>query len=261
MREIRRLIDRAAATRVWSLADIELLPPIPRPGKIFAMYGNYADHILEGGDEVPPKAASVPLLFCKLPSTLIGSGAPIILPTVSNAVDWELELAVIIGQRLRNVSVDDAPRFVAGYSIFLDISARAMTYPGRTRFGATEAWFDFLYGKWCDTFAVLGPSLVTADAVADADRLSMQLQVNGRLRQDCSTASMIFTVPEVIAFISRWCTLEPGDVIAMGTPAGTGLPTGDYLRPGDLIVATIEGLGTLSNPVEGPREAALQAAD
>src|SRR5207245_11476049 len=170
--------------------------------------------------------------------------------------DWEGELAVIIGQRGKDMFLDDAPRFVAGYSIFLDISARTMNFPGRTQVTPIEDWFDFLYGKWCDTFAVLGPSLVTTDAIPNADRLSMQLYVTGQLRQDGNTANMIFQVPEVIAFISSWCTLEPGDVIAMGTPGGTGLATGDFLRPGDRIIATIQGLGTLGNPVNAPGSAA-----
>jgi 2-keto-4-pentenoate hydratase/2-oxohepta-3-ene-1,7-dioic acid hydratase in catechol pathway len=229
-------------------AGVKLLAPIPRPGKIFALAQNYADHVSEGGAEARPKAGRVPLVFCKLPSSLIGPGAPILVPAVSDTVDWEVELAVVIGGHARNIPVEEAASVVAGYSIFNDVSARYMKYPERTQFGPLEEWFDFINGKWCDSFAVMGPYLVTS--VADPDNLRMQLSVNGVKYQDASTADMIFKVAEVIAFTSRWATLEPGDVIATGTPSGVGDTTGTYLKPGDQVVGSIDGLGTLSNPVE-----------
>ncbi len=229
------------------IAKVQLLAPVPRPGKIFALAQNYAEHVSEGGAEVRPKSGRVPLVFCKLPSSVIGPGAPILIPDMSTTVDWEVELAVVIGSRAHKVPVERAASHVAGYSIFNDVSARYMNYPNRTQFGSLDEWFDFINGKWCDSFAVLGPSLVTG--VKDPDHLNMKLSVNGTVRQNASTADMIFKVPEVIAFISRWSTLEPGDVIATGTPSGVGDATGTYLQPGDELVSTIEGLGSITNPV------------
>jgi len=231
------------------LSEVTLYAPVPRPGKIFALAQNYAEHLAEAGMTPPPKAARKPLVFCKLPSSVIGPDEPVVLPTVSDTVDWELELAVVIGRVARHVPVEDAMDVVAGYSIFNDISARTMSYPDRTVFGPTEEWFDFINGKWCDTFSILGPSLVTADSVPDPHDLAMQLSVSGVVYQDASTADMIYRIPEVIAFVSTWSTLEPGDVIATGTPAGTGYAHDRYLRAGDVIEATIDGLGTIRNPV------------
>jgi 2-keto-4-pentenoate hydratase/2-oxohepta-3-ene-1,7-dioic acid hydratase in catechol pathway len=248
------LADAAAlaadpATPTVALSDVQLLAPVPRPGKIFASAANFADHVLEGGGEVGEKQGREPLVFSKLSSSVIGPGAPIVLPSVSQTVDWELELAVVIGRRAKHVRVADALDVVAGYGVFNDVSARTMSYPERTQFGDTEEWFDFINGKWCDSFAAFGPFLVTADAVADPHALDMRLRVNDRVWQDGSTSHMIFRVPEIIAFITRWATLEPGDVIVTGTPGGTGEPTDTYLRAGDVVEGTISGLGTLTNPV------------
>jgi 2-keto-4-pentenoate hydratase/2-oxohepta-3-ene-1,7-dioic acid hydratase in catechol pathway len=237
-----------AAARI-PVGDVELLAPVPRPGKVFAAAANFADHVLEGGGELRAKDGRVPLVFSKLPSSVIGPGAPIVLPGVSDTVDWELELAVVIGRRAKHVRVDDALDVVAGYAVFNDVSARTMSYPERSQFGDTEEWFDFINGKWCDSFAAFGPKLVTADAVADPHALDMRLSVNGTVWQDGSTSQMIFRVPEIIAFITRWATLEPGDVIVTGTPGGTGEPSGTYLRAGDVVEGTIAGLGALTNPV------------
>lgn len=244
-----RLAADPAAVRI-PLEDVKLLAPVPRPGKIFASAANFADHVLEGGGEVRVKEGRVPLVFSKLPSSVIGPSQPIVLPAVSQTVDWELELAVVIGRHAKHVSVDDAMGVVAGYAVFNDVSARTMSYPERTQFGDTEEWFDFINGKWCDTFAAFGPKLVTADAVADPHALGMRLTVNGQTWQDGTTSQMIFRVPEIIAFISRWATLEPGDVLVTGTPGGTGEPTDTYLRAGDVVEGSITGLGTLVNPVE-----------
>jgi 2-keto-4-pentenoate hydratase/2-oxohepta-3-ene-1,7-dioic acid hydratase in catechol pathway len=231
------------------LAEVRLAAPIPRPGKIFALAQNYFDHMAEAGVTPPPKDARKPLVFCKLPSSVIGPDEPLVLPSVSETVDWELELAVVIGREARDIAEHDAMDVVAGYSIFNDISARTMSYPDRSVFGPTEEWFDFINGKWCDCFSIMGPSLVTADAIADPHDLLMRLGVDGVVYQDASTRDMIYGIPEVIAFISSWSTLEPGDVIATGTPAGTGYAHDRYLRAGDVIEATIDGLGTIRNPV------------
>jgi 2-keto-4-pentenoate hydratase/2-oxohepta-3-ene-1,7-dioic acid hydratase in catechol pathway len=249
LQEIERMLEQGVPAEATTPdTKVQLLAPVPRPGKIFALAQNYAEHVSEGGAEVRPKSGRVPLVFCKLPSSVIGPGAPILIPDMSTTVDWEVELAVIIGSRAHKVSVEQAASVIAGYSVFNDVSARYMTYPARTQFGSLEEWFDFINGKWCDSFSVLGPSLVTG--VKDPDNLNLKLSVNAVVRQNASTADMIFKVPEVIAFISRWSTLEPGDVIATGTPSGVGDTTGTYLQPGDEMVSTIEGLGSITNPVQ-----------
>jgi 2-keto-4-pentenoate hydratase/2-oxohepta-3-ene-1,7-dioic acid hydratase in catechol pathway len=233
----------------YALADVELLAPIPRPGKVLALAANYADHVVEGGGTVVAKEGRLPLVFCKLSSSVIGPGAPILLPRDSQTVDWELELGIVIGRRAKHVAAADALSIVAGYLIGNDVSARTMDYADRTQLAGPEEWFDFINGKWCDSFAAMGPYLVTAAAVPDPDSLRMQLSVNGTVRQDGSTGQMIFKLPEIIAFVTRWTTLEPGDVILTGTPAGTGEASDTYLRDGDTVEATIDGLGTLINPV------------
>jgi 2-keto-4-pentenoate hydratase/2-oxohepta-3-ene-1,7-dioic acid hydratase in catechol pathway len=233
----------------YALADVELLAPIPRPGKVLALAANYADHVIEGGGTVVRAEGRMPLVFCKLPSSVIGPGAPILLPRDSKTVDWELELGAVIGRRAKHVAAEDALSIVAGYVVGNDVSARTMEYADRTQLAGPEEWFDFINGKWCDSFAALGPYLVTADEIADPDNLSMRLSVNGVVRQDGSTGQMIFKLPEIIAFVTRWATLEPGDVIITGTPGGTGEATDTYLQAGDTVEATIEGLGTLVNPV------------
>lgn len=239
----------ASGPGVYALGDVKLLAPIPRPPKILALAGNFVDHIVEGGGRPRPKEGAIPHVFLKPASAVIGPSATIEIPTVSNAVDYELELAVVIGQRAKNVAADEAMKTVAGYAVFNDVSGRKMTYPHRSESTERDFWFDWLNGKWCDTFAAWGPYLVTADEIADPHDLAMQLKVNGDIRQDGSTRQMIFTIPETIAFISAICTLEPGDVIAMGTPAGVGATTETYLRSGDVIEGTVEGLGTLVNSV------------
>jgi 2-keto-4-pentenoate hydratase/2-oxohepta-3-ene-1,7-dioic acid hydratase in catechol pathway len=167
-------------------------------------------------------------------------------------VDWELELAVVIGRTVRDVSVDDALGAVAGYSIINDISARSLDWDVTRDDDPWNAFFDWLNGKWLDGFAPMGPWLLTADEVPDPQRLHISLSVNGKVRQDASTRDMIFSVAELIAFTSRLMTLQPGDIIATGTPAGVGATTQTYLAPGDVIEGTIDGLGTLTTPVVGP---------
>ena len=248
LQEIGRTLPESAQ-RIGRLEELELLPPISRPGKILALASNYVDHIVEGGGTPEPADGRTPYVFCKLPSSLIGPDEPIRLPSVSSTVDWELELAIVIGQRARRVSQAAAGDFVAGYVMFNDLSARDMTFPQRTRTGANSEWFDWLNGKWCDSFSIAGPFLVTADSVADPNDLRIRLTLNGEVWQDSSTSNMIFKIPQTIEFVSSWCTLEPGDIITMGTPAGVGYAKGRFLRPGDIMQGTIDGLGTLTNTV------------
>jgi 2-keto-4-pentenoate hydratase/2-oxohepta-3-ene-1,7-dioic acid hydratase in catechol pathway len=173
------------------------------------------------------------------------------LPSVSSTTDWEVELAVIVGKRCRNVSLDDALDAVFGYTIANDLSARTTDW-GVDR-QPTDVWndfFDWLSGKWPDGFAPLGPYILTADEIPDPQNLAISLHLNGEQRQHSSTREMISTVAETIAFASRFMTLEPGDVIETGTPSGVGAAQGTYLKSGDVMEARIEKLGVLRTPVQ-----------
>jgi 2-keto-4-pentenoate hydratase/2-oxohepta-3-ene-1,7-dioic acid hydratase in catechol pathway len=181
---------------------------------------------------------------------VIGTGQSIRIPPVSTAIDYEIEIAAVIGKRGRQIAVGDALEHVFGYVLFNDISARHLSVVGRRKQRPGDEFFDWLVGKWCDTFAVVGPYLVTVDDVPDVGSLEMALRVNGELQQHSSAGEMIFTVPEAIAWISGFLTLEPGDLICMGTPGGVGETTQTYLQSGDVVEATIEGLGTSINRVE-----------
>jgi 2,4-didehydro-3-deoxy-L-rhamnonate hydrolase len=229
-----------------------LLVPVPRPNKLFLLAGNYADHIREGGGVAAERAETFPYVFMKPPSTtLTDPGRPIKLPKAApDAVDWELELAVVIGRRCKNVREADALGHVAGYTILNDISQRRYRpNPGRKP-RERDKFFDWLHGKWFDSFCPAGPCVASTDAVPDPQALKMTLTLNGEVRQDATTALQIFPVAAVIEFISAMVTLEPGDLISTGTPAGVGSTTGTFLKPGDVMRGTVERIGTLVTMVE-----------
>jgi 2-keto-4-pentenoate hydratase/2-oxohepta-3-ene-1,7-dioic acid hydratase in catechol pathway len=229
---------------------VALRPPVPGAHKLLCLAGNYQEHIREGGAPNYRKEETYPYFFMKPPSTaLIGSGEPIRLPRHCRAMDWEGELAVVIGHRARHVCVADAERYIAGYACFNDVSERRLAVPAERTPREKDRFFDWLVGKWFDTAGPMGPYLVTRDEIPDPHALPLRVRVSGELMQDANTREMIFTIPELIEFISRVVTLEPGDIIATGTPAGTGSARGQFLRPGDTVSVEIEGLGTLTNPV------------
>ena len=211
--------------------------PIGVPSKIVCIGLNYRDHAAEQGVDLP----KAPLLFAKWPNTLIGAGEAIVIPPITSKVDYEAELGVVIGARLRNVSEENALEGVDGYLCLNDVSARDLQF-------ADGQW---VRGKSLDTFCPVGPELVPAAEIPDPQRLSIRALVNGRVLQDSSTSQMVFGVAAVIAHVSRAITLEPGDLIATGTPAGVGAfrdpPV--FLQPGDEVTIEIEGLGALTNPV------------
>jgi 2-keto-4-pentenoate hydratase/2-oxohepta-3-ene-1,7-dioic acid hydratase in catechol pathway len=211
--------------------------PFARPGKIVCVGLNYRDHAEESGMEIPAR----PLLFAKWPNSLIGPGRPIVPPEQSHEVDYEAELGVVIGKRARRVAVADALGHVAGYVCANEVSARDVQF-------ADGQWTR---GKSFDTFGPVGP-MVSADQVPDPQALPIRCLVNGEVVQDSSTAQMIFTVAEVIAFISDGITLEPGDLILTGTPAGVGWVRKPpvFLADGDEVTVEIEGVGSLTNPVQ-----------
>jgi 2,4-didehydro-3-deoxy-L-rhamnonate hydrolase len=211
--------------------------PIGVPSKIVCIGLNYRDHAAEQGVDLP----KAPLLFAKWPNTLIGAGKAIVIPPITSKVDYEAELGVVIGARLRNVSEENALEGVDGYLCLNDVSARDLQF-------ADGQW---VRGKSLDTFCPIGPELVPAAEIPDPQRLSIRALVNGRVLQDSSTSQMVFGVAAVIAHVSRAITLEPGDLIATGTPAGVGAfrdpPV--FLQPGDEVTIEIERLGALTNPV------------
>jgi 2-keto-4-pentenoate hydratase/2-oxohepta-3-ene-1,7-dioic acid hydratase in catechol pathway len=230
-----------------------LLAPLHRPPKLLALAGNYQEHVREGGVADVLKQRATPLLFLKPSTSIVGPGEPIHAPKISHTMDYELEIAVVIGRRCKRVTAADALGVVAGYMVANDISARTVDWGvDRGEITPRISYFDWLNGKWPDTFAPLGPYLVTADEIPDPQALAMRLTVNGQTRQEATTGDMIFTVAETIAFCSRFMTLEPGDVILTGTPSGVGATTQTWLQPGDRIEAWIEKLGTLITPVGEP---------
>ncbi len=219
-------------------SQVRLLPPVVAPQKILAVGLNYADHALESRAERP----SAPLLFMKAPSSIIGPEEPIAWGAEdSREVDYEAELAVIVGRTAKSVSRDEALEYVFGYTCCNDVSARD------AQFGDGQ----WTRGKSFDTFCPLGPSIVTASEIVDPQHLRVRCRVNGQTLQDDSTAHMIFGVADIVSYASQFITLEPGDVIATGTPQGVGFaripPV--YLAHGDVVEVEIEGVGTLRNPV------------
>lgn len=231
--------------------------PVPRPGKLLCSAGNYQKHFVESGEARVNKATTVPRLFLKPSSSVIGPNEPIWLPEISDAVDWEAELAVVIGKRGYAIPAARAFDFVAGYTAINDISARALTRTAERIDVPGDDFFDWLIGKFPDSFAPLGPSIIPRDAIGDPQALDIRLTVNGEVRQDANTRDMIYSIAELIAYASRFVTLEPGDIIATGTPHGVGAATGKFLHPGDLVSVWIQGIGQLDNPV-GRREPAAQ---
>jgi len=225
-------------------SDVRLLPPVPNPPKIICVARNYAEHAKEAGREL----SEIPIVFGRFPVTLVASGDPVVRPTVSPELDWEGELAVVIGKSGRRVSRQDAMSHVAGYSVFNDVTVR--DYQFRVA--------QYTAGKNFNASGPFGPYLVSTDEVVDPHALDITTKVNGEVKQAGNTSDMVFDVPTIIEHISEWIELEPGDVIATGTPAGVGFKRNppEFLRPGDIVEVSITGLGTLRNPVIGEEELA-----
>jgi acylpyruvate hydrolase len=226
----------AAATERLLRADVRLHAPVPDPEKIICLGLNYRDHALEGGQEIPEH----PRWFGKFANSLAGDGAAVILPAAhAEFVDYEAELAVVIGRTCHLVAEADALSCVAGAMPFNDVSARDLQLQN-------PLWTS---GKAIDTFAPCGPALVTLDEAGDLQGLMLRTRVNGEVVQEGTTAEMIFSVAATIAWLSRTITLVPGDIIATGTPAGIGALKGMFLRDGDTVEVEVDGLGAVSNPV------------
>jgi 2-keto-4-pentenoate hydratase/2-oxohepta-3-ene-1,7-dioic acid hydratase in catechol pathway len=219
------------------LADLTLLAPIPRPKKLICVGLNYRDHAAETGAVIP----EVPTIFNKFATAVIGPGAPIVLPKVSNSPDYEAEFAFVIGKGGRHIAEADWRDHVFGYTIVNDVSARDYQR-------ATTQW---LMGKTFDTFAPMGPWIITKDEIGDPHNLIVRMVINGETLQNGNTSQLIFNIPQLIAFLSSVFTLEPGDVVSTGTPAGVGAARKPprWLRPGDEVAVQIQGIGELRNPV------------
>jgi 2-keto-4-pentenoate hydratase/2-oxohepta-3-ene-1,7-dioic acid hydratase in catechol pathway len=264
-RDIVEILQRGELVNVKELAkeadivipieDVKLLAPIARPGKILALAGNYSEHIQEAslkrgfklGLSEAKKQATVPRPFLKPATTVIGPGDEIPWPDYSEQIDYELELAVVIGRQAKSIKPAESLEFVAGYTIANDVSARSVTFKkGRTN-RPWDEFYDWLIGKWADGFCPMGPYFVTGDEIKDVQNLEMELSVNGEVRQKADTGQMIYSVADVVSFLSFSMTLEPGDVILTGTPAGVAVASGRFLQPGDSIECRIENLGILKN--------------
>jgi 2-keto-4-pentenoate hydratase/2-oxohepta-3-ene-1,7-dioic acid hydratase in catechol pathway len=240
---LRRAAAATAKAEPLPAGGMRLLAPVPRPPKIFGVGLNYADHARETGKEPP----SEPVIFSKLPTAVAAHQQPIVLPKLSKQVDYEAELVVVIGRGGRHIRREQAIEHVAGYCCGHDVSARdwQLHKPGG----------QWLLGKSFDTFAPFGPELVTADEIPDPGNLRIQLRINGRTMQDSSTRQLIFSVAELIAYISGVCTLEPGDIIFTGTPPGVGVARRPpvFLQAGDVVEVELERIGVLRNPVVAER--------
>jgi len=224
-------------------SDAYWFAPVPRPGKLICIGLNYRDHAAESKMAIPDK----PVVFSKFSSAVIAPGEPVVLPATSKQVDYEAELAVVIGRRAKNVPATRAYDYVLGYTAFNDVSARDFQF-------ADGQWQR---GKSCDTFAPMGQTIVTTDVVPDPQKLWIKLTLNGQTMQDSNTDQMIFGIARLIEFLSETITLEPGDVIATGTPSGVGFARNPpvFLKPGDEMEVNIEVVGGINNPVVEEKDA------
>jgi 5-oxopent-3-ene-1,2,5-tricarboxylate decarboxylase / 2-hydroxyhepta-2,4-diene-1,7-dioate isomerase len=219
---------------IWQEVGVTLAAPLPRPNRIFGIGRNYIEHAKETGNVVNEE----PIVFLKASTTVIASGQNIIYPDYAEQVDYEGELAVVIGLAGSNIAEEDAYRHVAGYTLMNDVTERILQ---RRDMAKNLPWFR---SKSIDTFGPMGPALVTADEIKDPHKLEITTEVNGEVKQKASTGEMVYKIPRLISYLSKYFALEPGDVIATGTPSGIG-----PLKPGDTVTVTIPEIGTLSNAV------------
>ncbi|MGQ0569765.1 MAG: fumarylacetoacetate hydrolase family protein [Armatimonadota bacterium] len=247
---LRDVVAAGAREYVRPLAGVKVRAPLAAPGKLICVASNYAAHIEESGRASPlDKHTVTPWLFLKPPTTIIGPGEPIPVPRDGQAIDWEVELAAVIGRPGKHIPVEHALDHIFGYTILNDISERKFKAPAGRPTREWDQFFDWQHGKWFDGFAPMGPWLATEDEIADPQALALELRVNGRVRQRGSTSQMIYSVAELVAFASSVMTLMPGDIIATGTPQGVGSATGEFLKPGDVVECEVAGLGLLVNSV------------
>jgi len=235
--KIRGLVNASTPDTAYSLGTVKLLAPIPKPRKLICVGLNYRDHALETGSAIP----NVPTIFNKFATAVIGPGDQIVLPKVSKKPDYEAEFAFVIGKGGRHIKAENWKNHVFGYTIVNDVSGRDYQL-------ATTQW---LMGKTFDTFAPMGPWIVTADSIPDPHNLDISLEINGETLQNSNTRELIFKIPDLLVFLSSVFTLEPGDIVSTGTPSGVGVARNPprFLQPGDDVVVKIPAIGELRNPV------------
>ncbi|MYN10808.1 fumarylacetoacetate hydrolase family protein [Pseudoduganella aquatica] len=233
------------AGRVAALAPQSYTIDVPyTPGRIFGAASNFYEHAREMGTELAPREESAPFCFMKAETSITATDTDVVMPADTEKLDWEVELGVIIGKTCRNVSVEEAYDYIAGYTVFNDVTARDLNR--RSDYPFKHDWFR---GKSHDTFGPIGPWMVPRACIERPQGLRMQLSVNGEMMQDDTADAMIFNIAEQIAYLSGMLTLKPGDLLATGTPNGVGMGRGVYLKPGDEMVATIESIGSIRNRV------------
>ena len=238
-----------------ALGRVRLKAPMPNPRKIFCLAGNYQDHIEEGGGKMAVQDKETPRVFMKPPtSTVISPGDSILIPPIARSIDWEGELAVVMGRKAKGVKTKDALKYVAGYTVMNDVSERDLLIKKRTENRPQDGWFDWLNGKWLDTFAPQGPWIVTSDDIPDPQVLDISTYINGERKQHNNTGQMLYKVAQVIEYISAIITLEPGDLISTGTISGVGSTTGTFLKPGDKVEIEISQIGVLRNKVAASKK-------
>jgi acylpyruvate hydrolase len=242
VRDAVKLIQGVPKTAITPAENVVLRAPLPKPGKIIAVGLNYRDHSMEAGAKELPKT---PIIFAKFTTSICGPGDSIVIPVGDPQVDYEAELAVVIGRKAKGIAATNALQYVAGYMPLNDVSARVWQFGDK----------QWVRGKSCDTFCPIGPHLTTRDEVPDPHSLAIFARVDGVTLQDSNTSKMIFRIPELLEFISASITLEPGDIIATGTPEGVGVfrTPPIFLKPGDVVEIEIQNLGVLRNPVVAPQ--------
>ncbi len=225
------------ARMLYPLQEVRLRPPVPDPQKVVCIGLNYRDHCAEQGIELP----KVLMTFPKFADAIIGPDDPIAIPRGCEQLDWEVELVIVMGRRARYVVPEEAGRYIAGYTVGNDVSARDFQFADK----------QVMRGKACETFAPMGPYLVLADEVPDPHNLKIESRLNGKVMQSSTTANLVHRIPAILAWVTAYLTLHPGDCVMTGTPAGVGVfrkpPV--FMKPGDVIEMSIQGLGTLRNPV------------
>jgi 2-keto-4-pentenoate hydratase/2-oxohepta-3-ene-1,7-dioic acid hydratase in catechol pathway len=236
-KKIQSLVEASTPNAAYSLGTVKLLAPIPKPRKLICVGLNYRDHAAETGSEIP----DVPTIFNKFATSVIGPGDNIVLPKLSKKPDYEAEFAFVVGKGGRHIKAEDWRNHIFGYTIVNDVSARDYQR-------ATTQW---LMGKTFDTFAPMGPWIVTADSIQDPHALDISIEINGETLQKSNTRELIFKIPDLLVFLSGVFTLEPGDIVSTGTPAGVGGARNPprFLRPGDDVAVKIPAIGELRNPV------------
>ena len=225
------------ARMLYPLHEVRVRPPVPNPQKVVCIGLNYRDHCQEQGIELP----KVLMTFPKFADAIIGPDDPIIIPRGCEQLDWEVEMVFVVGRRARYVAPQDAARYIVGYTVGNDVSARDFQFADK----------QVMRGKACETFAPMGPYLVLADEVADPHALHIESRLNGQVMQSSTTANLVHKIPAILAWVTTYLTLQPGDCVMTGTPAGVGVfrkpPV--FMKPGDVIEMSIQGLGVLRNPV------------